>query len=345
MTDQTKKVALLHGAGYAGGELIALLANHPAVSLEIVTSRTLAGEPVWKAHPHLRGVSDLTFSGEEVDLGDVEAVFIAAEHGKSAAAVQNLLAKGYDGAIVDLSADFRFNQASMYDQWFKFTHPMPERLADFQYGSPELFSPYPAGTKYIANPGCFATGVTLALWPLSRHLSNMHVAVTALTGASGSGTRAKETTHFPTRDGNVRAYKVLSHQHLPEVQQNVGPAVRIDFIPVSGPWTRGIWGTAHIHTDSKVDFEAVSQWFEEAYGNAPFVRCYPGELPEMRWSVGTPFCDIGWVVKDSTLIVGFALDNLLKGAASQAVQNMNLVLDLPETMGLLPTPARAYASL
>ena len=123
---------------------------------------------------------------------------------------------------------------------------------------------------------------------------------------------------------------------LDQLQQSLGPNVRIDFVPVSGPWTRGIWGTAHISTDSKLDQAHVALWFEEAYGHSPFVRLWPGQLPEMRWSVGTPFCDLGWVIDDGTVVVGFALDNIMKGAASQAVHNLNLLLGLPETSGLLP---------
>ncbi|HET6567563.1 MAG TPA: N-acetyl-gamma-glutamyl-phosphate reductase [Rhodothermales bacterium] len=339
MNDDIRKVALLHGAGYAGGELIGLLLNHPAVSLEVVTSRTLAGEPVWKAHPHLRGATHLSFSAEDADLsGVVDAVLIAAEHGKGAEAVKGLLESGYEGVVVDLSADFRFEDPAAYDTWFKFSHPAPELLGTFQYGSPEMYAPYPAGTRHIANPGCFATGLNLALWPLAKHLSTMQAGVTALTGASGSGTRPKEATHFPTREGNVRAYKVFTHQHLPEVEQHLGPKAKIDFVPVSGPWTRGIWGTAHVITDSKLDLGTVSLWFEEAYGAAPFVRLWPGELPELRWSVNTPFCDLGWIVQETTVVVGFGLDNLLKGAASQAIENLNLLLGLPQTLGLLPAP-------
>ncbi len=337
MTSSLKHVALLHGAGYAGGELIRLLATHPHVSLDVVTSRTFAGQPVWAAHPALRGQTALVFSdGEDLPLDALDAVFIAAEHGQGARAVAGLLEAGYAGAIVDLSADFRFRDPDVYDRWFGFTHPAPERLSDFAYGLPEVHAPY--ATTYIANPGCFATGLTLALWPLARHLPRLEAAVTALTGASGSGTRPKATTHFPTRDGNVRAYKVLAHQHLPEVLQTLGPNAEVAFVPVSGPWTRGIWGTAHVALPDGFTEADVATWYEDAYAAAPAVRCWPGTLPELRYAVGTPFCDLGWTLRDGHLVVGFALDNLLKGAASQAVQNMNLVLGLPETAGLLPTP-------
>ncbi|HMB89611.1 MAG TPA: N-acetyl-gamma-glutamyl-phosphate reductase [Rhodothermales bacterium] len=329
------RIAVLHGAGYAGGELIRLLLGHPAVSLDGVTSRSFAGQPVWHAHPTLRNQIDLSFTAPgDLNPTNLDALFIAAEHGKGVEAVQNLLADGFAGVIVDLSADLRFHDASLYDTWFGYTHPAPDLLDDFVYGLAEVNAPYPVGTKWIANPGCFASGIGLALWPVAQHLPAMHASVTALTGASGSGTRAKSTTHYPTRDGNVRAYKILAHQHLPEIQQTLGDAATVAFVPVSGPWTRGIWGTAHVTLPGGVTSQDVGSWFEEAYADGACVRLWPDQLPELRYAVGTPFCDIGWVVEGDQLIVGFALDNLLKGAASQAVQNMNLALGLPETAGL-----------
>lgn len=336
-----KRVLLLHGAGYVGGELIRLLAAHPTLSLAQVTSRSLSGKPVWEAHPSLRGQVSLTFTDPgEADPEGADVVLVAAEHGKGVETVLRLLEGGFEGPIVDLSADFRFEEAGLYDRWFGYTHPAPELLERFQYGMPELFAPYPGGTRHIANPGCFATGITLALWPVARHLPYLQASVTALTGASGSGTRPKETTHFPTREGNVRAYKVLAHQHLPEITQSLGGHAEIAFVPASGPWTRGIWGTAHLQLPETAGAQEVAQWYEAAYGNAPFVRLWPEALPELRYAVGTPYCDIGFIVQERRLIVGFALDNLLKGAASQAVQNLNLLLGLPETAGLLPETGR-----
>lgn len=328
--------AILHGAGYTGGELIRLLLNHPDATLTTVTSRAFAGEPVWSAHPALRSVVDLTFeTPNSADLGDADVVFVAAEHGQGAAAVTGLLQSGYEGVIVDLSADFRFRDPRVYPARFGFEHPEPSLLSDFVYGLPEICGQYAAGTRFVANPGCFATAISLALWPLVTHLENVTAHVTALTGASGSGAQPKPTTHFPTREGNVRAYRVFSHQHQPEIEQTLGTGLDLAFVPVSGPWTRGIWGTAHVELSGKSSALLAADWFHEAYARRPLVRLWPQELPELRYCVGTPFCDIGWVADGPRLVVGFALDNLLKGAASQAVQNMNLVLGLPETRGLL----------
>ena len=335
MPTSPTRVAVLHGAGYGGGELVRLLLGHPHVDVVAVTSRTFAGQGIGAAHPHLHGLTDLAFTDEAAfDPAGVDAVFVAAEHGQSARAVMALDAAGYEGLIVDLSADFRFQDASVYPARFGFEHPCPDRLASFAYSIPEIHD-LPEGTRAIANPGCFATGLTLALWPL-RGLGPVEAHVTALTGASGSGAKPSSTTHFPTRDGNVRAYKVLDHQHQPEVEATLGPDVALRFVPASGPWTRGIWGTAHVALPAGVSADAVRGRFAEAYPAGGAVRLWPG-IPELRYSVGTPFCDLGVAVQDGHLVVGFGLDNLLKGAASQAVQNLNRLLGLDSMTGLVPT--------
>jgi LysW-gamma-L-alpha-aminoadipyl-6-phosphate/LysW-L-glutamyl-5-phosphate reductase len=330
------RIAILHGAGYGGGELIRLLLGHPAFDLVAATSRTFAGQPVSAAHPHLSGTTDLCFSDEAgFDATGVDAAFIAAEHGSSARAVAALDAAGYAGRIVDLSADFRFQDAAIYPAHFGFAHPCPDRLADFAYSIPEVHGALPEGTRAVANPGCFATAITLALWPFAQQNVPVDAYVTALTGASGSGARPSATTHFPTREGNVRAYKVLQHQHQPEVENTLGAGVCFRFVPVSGPWTRGIWGTAHVTLPEGADPEAVRGWFEAAYPSGGAVRLWPS-LPELRASVGTPFCDLGLAVQGRDVVVGFALDNLLKGAASQALQNLNLLFGLDSMTGLVP---------
>ena len=332
-----KRVALLHGAGYVGGVLIQLLMTHPGVALRAVTSRTFAGQPVWQAHPHLRGQTDLAFTDpEDLHLAGVDARLVASEHGPSAHEIPAVLGAGFNGQIVDLSADFRYADPGLYETWFDYTHPAPELIGDFVYGIPEINGPYAADQQFVANPGCYATGITCALWPLARLAQPIQASVTALTGASGSGARPSSATHFPTRDGNVRAYKVLAHQHTPEIQQTLGDHVDLAFAPASGPWTRGIWGTAHITLPVPADRDTVSSWFSDAYSEASCVRLWDGHLPELRHVVNTPFCDVGWTLQDQHLVVGFAIDNLMKGAASQAVQNLNVLLGLPETAGLLP---------
>lgn len=329
------RAAVLHGAGYVGRELIRLLHAHPDVALAEVTSRSHAGDPLFAAHPAFRGLIPGSFA-ESLSEFDVDVVFVAAGHGKGAAAVADLLDAGYGGAIIDMSADFRLQSPELYETIYGIEHPLRDLIPSFRYGLPEIVGEHPKETKYIANPGCFATGIALALHPLTTAIPSLRASVTALTGASGSGARASATTHFPDRSGNVRAYRVLSHRHTPEVEQTLGVHGGIAFTPISGPWTDGIWGTASVELPEGIDASDVAAWFERAYGSSPLIRLYPNQLPELAPVVHSPFCDIGWIVSDRELVVGFALDNLWKGAASQAIQNMNLILGLDETAGLLP---------
>ena len=316
-----------------GGEILELLLAHPEFDPVVVTSRSQAGKPVHSAHPRLRGRTELTFSGDEDSaLFDTAAVFVAAGHGESVETISRLVEGGYQGVIVDMSADFRIRDAAYYPHHFGYDHPRPDLLEAAWYGLPEITGPPPVGTKLIANPGCFATSIALALWPLSQAGVRQQVAVTALTGASGSGTAPSPGTHYPTRDGNVRAYKVMTHQHQPEIEQTLRGRPPFSFVPVSGPWTRGIWGTAQLQLPATVD---VATLYQDAYGRHPLMRLWPGELPQLKPVVGTPFCDIGWMRNGEAVVIGFATDNLLKGAASQAVQNLNLVLGLDETTGLV----------
>jgi N-acetyl-gamma-glutamyl-phosphate/LysW-gamma-L-alpha-aminoadipyl-6-phosphate reductase len=337
-TEAPVRVAVLHGAGTVGGELVRLLLAHPHARIAAVTSRAFAGRPVSEAHPALRGVTALAFvAPDALDPSAFDAAFVCAEHGAGAAAVGSLRDGGFDGLIVDLSADHRLADAAAYPAWFGFDHPAPERLTDAVYGLADVFPERLAGARLVANPGCFATGLSLALWPLAHALGAFEAHVTALTGASGSGAKPSATTHFPTRDGNVRAYKALAHQHLAEVGETLGPDARVHFVPASGPWTRGIWGTAHVALPDGLTADDVADLFTSVYAGRPLVRLTAGALPELLPTVGTPFGDVGWVVRDRHLVVGFALDNLVKGAAGQAVQNLNLALGYAETAGLLPT--------
>lgn len=340
MTD-TKRVAVLHGAGYVGRELIRLVLAHPHLDLVRVTSRSHADEPIHVAHPELRGTTALSFSADlDWKANGVDAVFVAAEHGKGIEAVVALLDSGFTGKIVDLSADFRLRDADDYPVWYNYEHPERDLLGQFAYGIPELYAPYDTD-RFVANPGCFATAIAMGLAPLKQAGVPLRAYVTALTGASGSGALAKPGTHYPTRDGNARAYNVLNHRHQAEINQVVGDSVAVDFVPSSGPWTRGIWGTAHVTVvdeinASPLDAESVASWFNDLYADCPLVRLWPGQIPELRWSVNSPFVDLGFVEKDGKLVVGFAIDNLMKGAASQAIQNLNVLLGFPQTLGLIP---------
>ena len=325
-----KSVAILHGAGYVGRALIESVLAHPALELARVTSRSRAGKPVHEAHPHLAGQCDLSFEMDMSSHDDLDIVFVAAAHGQGAQAVGKLRNEGYEGLVVDMSADFRLQNAQIYLDRYGIEHPRPDLLEEAWYGMPEITGPPPEGTKLIANPGCFATAISLALYPLAKAGLKSRVAITAMTGASGSGVQAKSGTHFPSRAGNVRAYKVFSHQHEVEIEQ-MAPGLEFTFLPVSGPWTAGIWGTAQFVLAE----QEVGGLYESAYHDKSLVRLWPDQIPELHWSVGSAFTDIGWIQKGDSVVVGFALDNLMKGAATQAVQNVNLALGLEETTGLL----------
>lgn len=326
-----KRAAVLHAAGYVGRSLIDCLLVHPDLELVAATSRSFAGKPLGAAHPPHTGRTHLVFSEVLEDPASLDVVFVAAGHGQGAAATGELRDQGYTGLVIDMSADFRLPDPAAYQARYGEPHPRPDLLQGAWYGMPEITGPPPAGTTLIANPGCFASAVSLALHPFAG-IEGFQFHVTAVTGASGSGALPSATTHFPDRDGNMRAYKVFAHQHEAEIDR-MAPGLPYAFVPVSGPWTAGIWGTAQSVAPSGVD---VAGLFAACYADKPLIRLWPGQLPELRWSVGSPFTDIGWKQSGDRLVVGFALDNLQKGAATQAIQNANLAFGWPETTGLLP---------
>jgi len=329
-----KRTAVLHAAGYVGRSLMDVILKHPDLDLVAATSRSFAGQPVSAAHPVLAGRTTLVFS-ESLDASGLDVVFVAAGHGQGAAAVSELLNSGFNGLVIDMSADFRLPDPATYLSRYGKEHPRPDLLEGAWYGMPEITGPPPVGTDLIANPGCFATAISLALFPFSvADVPAMSFSVTAITGASGSGALPKPTTHFPDRDGNMRAYKIFGHQHEAEIDR-MAPGVSYSFVPASGPWTAGIWGTAQAMLPDGVDVASIAALFTERYADKPLIRLWPDALPELRWSVGSPFTDIGWVVSDQKLVVGFGIDNLMKGAATQAIQNANLAFGWEVTRGLV----------
>jgi N-acetyl-gamma-glutamyl-phosphate/LysW-gamma-L-alpha-aminoadipyl-6-phosphate reductase len=341
-TSSAKKtrVVILHGAGYAGLELYRILLRHPQLEIQAVTSRSQAGRPLAAVDTSLRGITEQCFEDEAaLDWDQVDVVFSCAEHGASAARLGALLDAGFGGIIIDLSADFRLDDAADYPKYYGFEHPAPHWLPEFAYGLVEARTPYAEGQRLIANPGCFATGIALACRPVATRLESITLGVTALTGATGSGSRAKQATHYPARDNNVTAYRVLKHQHQAEIQQVLPRTTRLAMVPASGPWSRGIWGTVHFQLPGGLDQQAIGDWFREDYQNCPLVRLQDGALPVLKDVVHSSFCDLGWVVHDGQAVLGFAIDNLLKGAASQAVQNLNLLLGWPQTLALVEAKA------
>ena len=332
-----KRVAILGASGYGGSELLRLLLSHPSVEVARITSRQHAGFPVWRVHPHLLHVSELAFEDTDPKAAaqDVDLVFSALPHGASQEAV---LALPPGTRVIDLSGDFRLKDPLAYQRAYGHEHRGPERLAEFVYGLTEFNRPRLLTTRAVATPGCFATGVLLALMPLALEgLLDVPVAVNGVTGSSGSGVEPKAGTHHPERAEAFRAYKPLTHQHLPEIAQQLGQAgagdVPLAFVPHSAPMVRGIHITATLYPKKSFDGAAVRALYARHYGEERFVRLVD-QPPDCAVVAGSNFADVYATADGRAVTVLVALDNLVKGMSGQAVQNMNLMLGLPEHDGL-----------
>lgn len=296
------------------------------------------GEPVASAHPHLEGLTELRFEPFDATRA-VDADFILM--GLPPDASFEVVRAAYDrGArIIDLSGAFRLKDPSMFERFYGRPHPLPELLAAFVYGLPELNREHIRSARYVSSPGCFATTVTLGLLPLARAgLLSGPVRTVAVTGSSGAGKQLSPTTHHPIRAGNVRTYKPLEHPHAPEIVANLEAAgaqgTRLQFVPVSGPYVRGIFATSFVELPRGVDEQAVRKAFADAYDKEPLVRVPRQRLPEVVAVAGSCYAEVGYTYRAGTLVVFSALDNLIKGGAGQAVQNLNLMLGVDETTTL-----------
>lgn len=351
------RVAILGTAGYVGGELCRLLVQHPRARLVRAASRSHAGQRLDHVHRHLRGTTDLTFTSDGPETpgvtDGVDVVFLALTHKESLAAVNALRARldAPDGPVViDMSGSFRLADPARYGEAYAHEHSAPDLLPSFVYALPEL-APAGAlrGARRLSSPGCFATAAALCAAPLARSgRVKGTIVLSGVTGASGSGAQAKDTTHFPMRDGNFKAYRVLAHQHEPEVQQTVdrfaatGSVLRGAPLPVgapilltthSAPLTRGIYMTAAAELTADGDGAHVVAEVRRTFEGARFVRL-TDEPPELKGLAGTNYADLHVATRGRHVVVTCAMDNLVKGAAGQGVQAMNLALGLPEDDGL-----------
>ena len=339
------KAAIIGGSGYGGAEMARRLLMHPDVELVRVASIDHVGEPLGAVHPNLDSATDLVFE----DLTPAQAVvgcdvaLLALPHKVTAAKVPELIAAGVK--IVDMSGDFRLRDAAVYEKFYGAKHPHPELLGTFVYGLPELNRAEIKKAKYVASPGCFATTIELALMPLARAgmLDGAVVHVTGITGSSGSGIAPQAGTHHPSRAGNLKTYKPLDHQHVPEIVQTLADGgakgVEIRFVPVSAPLTRGIFASCFLELDASVDAGKLAALFDESYAREPFVRRPKKRLPEVVAVAGSNYVEVGFAVGPvtggkRTVTCFSASDNLIKGGAGQAIQNMNLVLGLDEKASL-----------
>lgn len=349
------KVAIIGGTGYGGAELIRLLHRHDGIALSRVTSIDHVGEPLEAVHRNL-GRTGLRFEemppGRALDGMDV--VFLALPHKVTAALAPELAASS--AKIIDLSGDFRLRDAAAYKTFYGQTHPHPEALGTFVYGLPELHREAIAAARLVASPGCFATTIALGLLPLAHEgWLTGPVRTVAATGSSGSGAYASEGTHHPVRANNLKTYKVLDHQHTPEIEQTLAdalrkaghaPAFQLLFVPVSAPLSRGILANSFVDIPASVDGAAVAAAFAATFEHAPFVRVLGGKSQAEVVAVkGSMWADVSWTLGPvdavrgvRPLVVTSALDNLVKGGAGQAVQSMNLMLGFDETRGIDAVP-------
>ena len=346
------RCAIVGASGYSGAQLAALLARHPQAEVAALFADTSAGKRFEDLHPSLRHLvrGELrAFSPEAVAAVAPDVVFLALPHGASAKAAAALADGG--SRIIDLSGDLRLPDAAAYRRWYGADHAAPELLGRAAYGLPELFGAALPGAALVACAGCYATAAQLAAAPAvaaAPGSAPVAVTVSAMSGTSGAGRKADLALSHSEVSGNVRAYRVGRHQHAPEIAQGLSRAskraVQVTFVPHLVPIVRGILASV-IVSDPGWTQEQALQAYRDFYSGKPFVRVVDASqrLPEVQDVVGTNFCDVAPVVDESagTLVVVAVIDNLIKGAAGQAVQVMNLVLGLPETLGLLqPEDAR-----
>lgn len=333
------------GSGYGGAEIIRRLLRHPDVELVRVASADYVGEPLGAAHPSLEEQSALVFENltpAEV-ARDVDVVLLGLPHKVSAKVAPELVAAGV--RVVDMSGDFRLRDRVSYERYYGGTHPSPELLGRFVYGLPEQNREALKKARLVASPGCFATTIELGLLPLARaKLLRGEVETVGITGSSGSGAVPSAGTHHPVRANNLRTYKPLEHQHVPEIAELLAsagaPDVSLRFVPVSAPLSRGIFATSFVHVPASVDAAALAALYREAYAGEPFVRVPAKRLPEVAAVAGSNYAEVSAVAGPAMadgqrLVTVFsALDNLIKGGAGQAVQSMNLMLGLDERISL-----------
>ena len=338
------RVSVIGASGYGGAEAVRLLVTHPEVRLVHVTADTQRGQALASLYPNLRGFVDL--ETEAADAGaigkDSDVVIVSLPSGKSAALVPELLERG--ARVIDVGADFRLRDALLYPVWYKFEHAAPRYLAEAAYGLTEWNRDAIRGARLVADPGCYPAAALIALAPLVRAgvVARDGIVIDAKSGVSGAG-RGGASGGFGYAETNedVHAYGVPSHNHTAEIEQELsahaGAEVRVTFVPHLIPMTRGILTTAYARLTRPFDAAAASSLFREAYAEAPFVRVLPtGALPHTKATMGSNYCDVAVRVnpRTDTAIAIAALDNLGKGAAGQAVQNLNVMCGWDETLGL-----------
>ncbi len=338
------KIAIAGASGYTGGELLRLLSRHPHVRVVAVTSEKSAGKPVGAIFPNLDGFFDLILQPlVPEDLAEkAEFIFTALPHGTSVEPVSAFIRSGK--RVVDLSADFRLKDPSLYREWYGMEHKGKELLDSAVYGLPEIYREKIRGAVLVANPGCYPTAGILAIAPLIKNglIQNDRIYIDAKSAISGAGRGPALPYHFPEAHEGLEAYKVGVHRHTPEIEQALsdisGGNIKVTFVPHLIPANRGLLCTVYAPLASAVEAGEITRIYKKFYDNEPFIRILDtGRQPNIRDVRGANFCDIGIAVdrRNRCIVVTSAIDNLVKGAAGEAIQNMNIMMGFEETTGLM----------
>ncbi|MBE7048922.1 MAG: N-acetyl-gamma-glutamyl-phosphate reductase [Ruminococcaceae bacterium] len=336
------RVGILGATGYAGSELVRLLSQHGGVTLTLLSSKSYEGQKMSDVYPAMRNVCDLTLTAPDpaVAAEKCDVVFTALPHGASKEIIPKLYALGL--TVIDLSGDYRYNDPSVYEMWYQQPHSSPELLAESVYGLPELHREEIKKTRLVGNPGCYTTCSILGLAPLlaAGVVEPTNIIIDAKSGVSGAGRGLSVDYHFCECTENMKAYKVATHRHTSEIEQELSllakTDIKLSFTPHLVPMKRGIYATMYANLKAPATKESLLKLYHEFYDKEKFVRIYDEGLPESNHVAGSNFVDIGLCVDErlNRVIVVGAIDNLIKGAAGQAVQNMNLICGLPEEQGL-----------
>lgn len=340
------KIGIIGVSGYTGAELARILSNHPKVSLTVATSRQYAGKRLAEVFPHLQGVTDIVCQDIHIDNMPQQAdiFFTAVPHKSAMAIVPHLLSAGKK--VIDLSADFRLHNVKVYEQWYQ-PHTAQEYLAEAVYGLPELHRDQIKACRLIANPGCYPTSIILGLAPLlaANIIAPETIVADAKSGTSGAGRTAQTAALYCEVNDGFRAYKIGNHRHTPEIEQEISllcnQNIALTFTPHLLPMSRGIYSTIYATSRQSLEDDELYQIYQDFYQDEPFIRlCQPGTYPATQFVRGSNFCDIGFKFDKRTnrIIIMSVIDNLVKGAAGQGVQNMNLLCGFPETAGLAALP-------
>lgn len=335
------KIGIIGAAGYSGAELIKLLLAHPEAEIAKLFGHSTVGSRIDQVHTALRGMISLEIEEfNKESLAGLDLVFVALPSGQST----KVIAEAYetDVKIIDIGGDFRLSNVTDYAKYYKHDHSAINLLGEAVYGLSEWNETEIVNAKLIANPGCYPTSVLLPLIPLLKEnvIDGDSINIVSYSGTSGAGKTLSQNMLYSEVNESVRAYKVGNHQHIPEIKQYLekfsGTAAQFSFIPHLLPATRGIYTTIHTKVSSGITDAEIKNVFEKAYNNKPFIRLIAPEIPELKDIHHTNFCDISWkLLGNDTLVIFSTIDNLVKGAAGQAIQNMNIMFGFEQTEGLL----------